>query len=182
MARSFFGLTGRVAVVVGGTSGIGRVLALGLADAGATVVVTARRAAYVDEVAAEIEARGRKTQRMRTPMRRFGEIEERVGAGVFLASDPAASSPGSCSWWTEGSWRAERISSDAAQDVYATFGAPKCCCTTSVTAPRNRGCIAGSVGTISVVFDGSVRRFTTSRMIGPIRSHAAVTSPMMTTT
>ena len=38
-----FDLAGRVAVVVGGTTGIGRALALGLADAGADVVATGRR-------------------------------------------------------------------------------------------------------------------------------------------
>jgi NAD(P)-dependent dehydrogenase (short-subunit alcohol dehydrogenase family) len=56
-------LAGRVAVVVGGTSGIGRALAVGLAEAGADVVATGRRAALVDEVASEIEARGRRTLR-----------------------------------------------------------------------------------------------------------------------
>jgi len=61
---SAFDLTGRTAVVVGGTSGIGRTLALGLADAGANVVTTGRRANLVDEVAAEIERRGRKTLRV----------------------------------------------------------------------------------------------------------------------
>jgi NAD(P)-dependent dehydrogenase (short-subunit alcohol dehydrogenase family) len=66
MILDLFNLRGRVAVVVGGTSGIGRVLALGLADAGADVVATARRAALVDEVAAEIEARGRRTLRLET--------------------------------------------------------------------------------------------------------------------
>jgi NAD(P)-dependent dehydrogenase (short-subunit alcohol dehydrogenase family) len=59
-----FDLSGRRAVVVGGTSGIGRTLALGLADAGADVVATGRRASLVDEVAAEIEKRGRRTLRM----------------------------------------------------------------------------------------------------------------------
>jgi NAD(P)-dependent dehydrogenase (short-subunit alcohol dehydrogenase family) len=63
---NLFDLKGRVAVVVGGTSGIGRVLALGLADAGADVVATARRMALVDEVSAEIEARGRRTVRLET--------------------------------------------------------------------------------------------------------------------
>ena len=58
-----FDLSGRVAVVVGGTSGIGRTLALGLADAGADVVATGRRQELVDEIAAEIEARGRRTLR-----------------------------------------------------------------------------------------------------------------------
>lgn len=64
MTRSLFDLTGKTAVVVGGTSGIGRVLALGLADAGADVVATARRRHLVDEVATEIERRGRRTMRM----------------------------------------------------------------------------------------------------------------------
>jgi NAD(P)-dependent dehydrogenase (short-subunit alcohol dehydrogenase family) len=61
---SLFDLSGRLAVVVGGTSGIGRAIALGLADAGADVVVTGRREAMVHEVAGEIEARGRKTLRI----------------------------------------------------------------------------------------------------------------------
>ena len=64
MNPSLFDLSGKTAVVVGGTSGIGRVLALGLADAGADVVVTARREALVDEVATEVERRGRKTMRI----------------------------------------------------------------------------------------------------------------------
>src|SRR6185436_19827684 len=66
MSKNLFSLEGRVAVVVGGTSGIGRVLALGLAEAGANVVATARRAALVEEVAADIEAKGRKTLRVET--------------------------------------------------------------------------------------------------------------------
>jgi NAD(P)-dependent dehydrogenase (short-subunit alcohol dehydrogenase family) len=61
---SLFDLSGRNAVVVGGTSGIGRALALGLADAGADVVSVGRRAALVDEVAGEIERRGRRTLRI----------------------------------------------------------------------------------------------------------------------
>lgn len=50
--------------MVGGTSGIGRALALGLADAGADVVATGRRTNLVDDVAREIEARGRRTLRV----------------------------------------------------------------------------------------------------------------------
>jgi NAD(P)-dependent dehydrogenase (short-subunit alcohol dehydrogenase family) len=59
-----FDLSGRRAVVVGGTSGIGRALALGLADAGADVVATGRRTSLVDTVAGEIEQRGRRTLRV----------------------------------------------------------------------------------------------------------------------
>jgi len=56
-----FDLTGRTAVVVGGTSGIGRTLALGLADAGADVVASGRRIELVRDVAAEIQKRGQRT-------------------------------------------------------------------------------------------------------------------------
>jgi len=57
-------LAGRVAVVLGGTSGIGRALALGLAAAGADVVPSGRRAAEVESTAAEIERLGRRSLRV----------------------------------------------------------------------------------------------------------------------
>jgi len=56
-------LTGRVAVVMGGTSGIGRRLAVGLAEAGAHVIPTGRRAALLEEACAEIEQAGVRTLR-----------------------------------------------------------------------------------------------------------------------
>jgi NAD(P)-dependent dehydrogenase (short-subunit alcohol dehydrogenase family) len=72
---SLFDLSGRSAVVVGGTSGIGRALALGLADAGADVVASGRRAALVDEVAGEIERRGRRTLRVASDVADVGSLE-----------------------------------------------------------------------------------------------------------
>jgi NAD(P)-dependent dehydrogenase (short-subunit alcohol dehydrogenase family) len=57
-------LTGKVAVVVGGSSGIGRTLALGLAQGGADVVSSARRKDLVDELAGQIEALGRRSLRV----------------------------------------------------------------------------------------------------------------------
>ena len=56
-------LTGRVAVVIGGTSGLGRAIAIGLAKAGANVVPSGRRRPMVEEVCAEVEAAGRETLR-----------------------------------------------------------------------------------------------------------------------
>ncbi len=64
MASSLFDLTGKVAVVVGGTSGIGLAMAVGLAEAGADVVASSRRQEQVDEAAAKIEAAGRKALRV----------------------------------------------------------------------------------------------------------------------
>src|ERR1051325_4826892 len=63
-ARPSLVLSGRVAVVTGGTSGIGRALALGLAAAGADVIPSGRRAKLVDEVATEIESAGRRSARI----------------------------------------------------------------------------------------------------------------------
>ena len=53
-------LTGRVAVVIGATSGLGRAIAIGLAQNGADVVASGRRQGCAEEVASEIRALGRK--------------------------------------------------------------------------------------------------------------------------
>lgn len=57
-------LAGKVAVVVGGSSGIGRTIALGLAEGGADVVSSARRMDLVNSLAEEIEGLGRKSLRV----------------------------------------------------------------------------------------------------------------------
>ena len=57
-------LDGKVAVVVGGSSGIGKAIALGLAEAGADVVASARRMDLVNSAADEIERMGRRSLRV----------------------------------------------------------------------------------------------------------------------
>src|SRR6202522_1665031 len=64
MGDPLFDLSGRSAVVIGGTSGIGLAMAIGLAQAGADVVASARRSEQVDEAAKAIEAQGRRTLRL----------------------------------------------------------------------------------------------------------------------
>jgi len=64
VTTNIMNLEGKVAVVTGGTSGIGLALSLGLADAGADVISTGRRQQQVDEAADAIEARGRKSLRL----------------------------------------------------------------------------------------------------------------------
>lgn len=75
---NLFDLSNNVAVVIGGTSGLGRAIALGLADAGADVVATSRRPDQVEAAAAEIEARGRRT------LRQPSDVADRASLEVLL--------------------------------------------------------------------------------------------------
>jgi NAD(P)-dependent dehydrogenase (short-subunit alcohol dehydrogenase family) len=61
MAFPGLDLTDRVAVVIGATSGIGKAIALGLAEAGADVVPTGRRSKLVAGAVRDVEARGRRS-------------------------------------------------------------------------------------------------------------------------
>lgn len=61
---SLFDLNGNVAVVTGGTTGLGHAIAVGLAEAGADVVPSSRRMEQVGIVATEIEKLGRKSMRV----------------------------------------------------------------------------------------------------------------------
>jgi NAD(P)-dependent dehydrogenase (short-subunit alcohol dehydrogenase family) len=102
-ARAPFSLEGRVAVVIGGTSGIGRAIALALADAGADVVASARRGNLVESVAGEIEDRGRRTLRMSADvadraslvalrdacLARFGRLDILVAAAAITKRVPS---------------------------------------------------------------------------------------------
>ena len=75
-------LDGKTAVVVGGTSGIGRALSLGLAGAGADVVASARRTEQVDAVASEIERAGRRTLRIASDVTDRASLERLLVATV----------------------------------------------------------------------------------------------------
>lgn len=75
MGFSQLELNGRVAVVIGGTSGIGRAIAHGLAAAGADVVCTSRRLKQVETAAAEIESVGRRTIRVASDVSDKASIE-----------------------------------------------------------------------------------------------------------
>jgi NAD(P)-dependent dehydrogenase (short-subunit alcohol dehydrogenase family) len=69
-------LGGKVAVVIGGTSGIGRALARGLAEAGADVVPSARRMELVNVVADEIESLGRRSLRISCDVADRGSLDK----------------------------------------------------------------------------------------------------------
>ena len=76
MASKLFDLAGKSAVVVGGTSGIGLAMAIGLAEAGADVVATSRRAEQVDQAAAAIEAAGGRALRLTSDVADRASLEK----------------------------------------------------------------------------------------------------------
>jgi NAD(P)-dependent dehydrogenase (short-subunit alcohol dehydrogenase family) len=77
-----FSLSGRVAVVTGGTSGIGLALVRGLAEAGADVVPVSRRKEQVDAAADEVEQRGRRAVRVTADVGDRASLEAALGATI----------------------------------------------------------------------------------------------------
>jgi NAD(P)-dependent dehydrogenase (short-subunit alcohol dehydrogenase family) len=82
MAYAPLELTGKIAVVIGGTSGIGRAIANGLAEAGADVVPTSRSSDQVEKTAHEIETRGRRSLRVTSDVSSRESLEAVLSASV----------------------------------------------------------------------------------------------------
>lgn len=72
---SQFELTGKIAVVTGASEGIGKGIALGLAGAGADIVVCSRRKEKLEEVKAEIEKTGRRAELFVMDVSKIADIE-----------------------------------------------------------------------------------------------------------
>src|SRR5262249_42406471 len=97
-------LAGRVTVVVGATGGLGRVLALGLASHGATIIPTGRRCKELDCVCKELDAAGHDTLRHAADvtsrssldalrdavLARFGRIDVLVNGASITFREPTA--------------------------------------------------------------------------------------------
>lgn len=82
MGHSFLELGGKTAVVIGGTSGIGRAIAHGLAEAGADVVPTSRRIDQVEAAANEIEQRGRRSLRVASDVTDRSSLEQVLSQSI----------------------------------------------------------------------------------------------------
>ncbi len=96
-----FDLTDRVAIVTGGSDGIGKGIALGLAEAGASVVIAARTQDKIDAVVAEIKALGLRSIGVSTDVTEEAQVAHLVDATVkeFGKIDILVNNAGS-SWGT----------------------------------------------------------------------------------
>jgi len=77
-----FSLDGDAAIVTGGGRGLGRAMALGLAEAGADVVVAGRTQETLDSARAEIEKLGRRALAVRTDVARMADLDNLVQAAL----------------------------------------------------------------------------------------------------
>ncbi len=82
MAQSLFDLTGKVAVVTGSGRGLGRAIALGLAEAGADVVTCSRTLSEAEDTAHEVERAGRRALALRTDTSDRASCEQLVETTV----------------------------------------------------------------------------------------------------
>jgi NAD(P)-dependent dehydrogenase (short-subunit alcohol dehydrogenase family) len=71
-----FDLSGKVAIVTGGGRGIGRAIAIGLADAGASVAIAGRTAEQLEEAAGQIRATGAQVLAVPTDLTDTNQIEQ----------------------------------------------------------------------------------------------------------
>ena len=82
MALEEFGLEGKAAIVTGAGRGIGKAIALALAEAGADVAVIARTARQIEQTADEIRASGRRALPIRLDVTDENEVAKAVGVAV----------------------------------------------------------------------------------------------------
>jgi gluconate 5-dehydrogenase len=140
-----FSLAGKVAIVTGAGRGIGRAIALGFAEAGATVVLAARTAAQLEAAAAEVRARGGRAVVVPTDVARGDAVQALVDrcvaecGGVDVLVNNAGISPyyKRAEQVSEAEWR--RV-----LDVNLT-GTFLCCQAAAASLAARRGCVINVV-------------------------------------
>lgn len=119
------GLKGKVAIVTGGTQGIGKATALRLAKEGANVAICARDQARLDSVRGEIEKTGAQALAMSADMSKAGDVErfmkavaDKFGRIDILVNNAGTSKRGAFLELTDEEW--------AADIELKVFGAIRC--------------------------------------------------------
>jgi enoyl-[acyl-carrier-protein] reductase (NADH) len=82
MCADRFDLSDKVAVITGGSRGIGRAIALGFADHGADVVVASQKLPDLEKVAQEIKGRGTRSLAIAAHVGRKEDIENLIAQTV----------------------------------------------------------------------------------------------------
>jgi NAD(P)-dependent dehydrogenase (short-subunit alcohol dehydrogenase family) len=80
--KQLFDLSGRVALITGGSRGLGLAMAEALGDMGAKIAITARKAAELDEAVAQLRARGITVESFVNDLARFDTIPPMVSAVI----------------------------------------------------------------------------------------------------
>ena len=82
MSTNLFDLSGKVALITGGSRGLGREMALAFADHGADVIIASRKLEGCEAVAREVEARGRKALAVACHVGRWTELDALVDTAL----------------------------------------------------------------------------------------------------
>ena len=137
MATNLFDLTGRVAVVTGGGTGLGKGMATGLAEAGAQVILAGRRQDVLDTAAQEIRGLGGRAAGMVLDVTRFKElpaffeaVAARFGGLDILVNNAGTNRRSSPLEYTEADW-------DAVMDL--NLKAVFFCCQAAARIMKERG-------------------------------------------
>jgi len=111
MATNVFDLSGKVAVVTGGGTGLGKGMATGLAQAGALVILASRRQDVVDRAAAEIRSAGGQAEgaaldvtQIKTLPAFFDGVLKRHGGLDILVNNAGTNRRNPCLEYTEQDW------------------------------------------------------------------------------
>jgi NAD(P)-dependent dehydrogenase (short-subunit alcohol dehydrogenase family) len=80
MSVNEFDLSGRVALVTGGSRGLGQIFAGALAEAGADIIITSRNLESLDDFCKEIESKGRRCLPLACDVRDYDSIQAMVVA------------------------------------------------------------------------------------------------------
>ena len=137
MAIDLFNLSGKVALVTGGGTGIGQGMAMGLAQAGAMVIVVGRRQEVIEKAAAEIRAQGGKAEGVSLDVTRFKDLPaffEKIRARYrhldILVNNAGTNRRNSALNYTEEEW-------DAVMDL--NLKAVFFCCQAAARIMKNQG-------------------------------------------